>query len=184
MILWVQTHPAEVLAILGAVAYAARLIVKYNPAPPPGSFIAFVVDVCKFLGTVIPNNPNDPALKQAAEKAVDAKIEEPIQARAVGVIRTVATGKLLEPEPLLGRRRDRSLLRRRFRAIARRNGLDISELDDAAIEEAIHRAEFEHAGQMGGPIKDFFQWVIDNPDKVLAALKLILSLVAAEEVSA
>lgn len=170
MISWAQANPEKVIAFLGSVALAARAIVKYVPNPTPGTLMYYVVEVCKFLGTVIPTDKVDHAPK-------------PIAA-TVGTIRELSTGLPLPPDAprtfttasfsqaeVYGDR-ERPFLRRRIRAIAKRNGVDISEMDDADIDAVISRARTK-AGEKG-PIRDFLAWIVANPQIILQILMLFM----------
>lgn len=170
MISWAQANPEKVIAFLGSVALAARAIVKYVPNPTPGTVMYYVVEVCKFLGTVIPTNKVDHAPK-------------PVTA-TVGTIRDISTGVVLTPDQPrtfntasftladTSEGRDRPFLRRRIRAIAKRNGVDISEMDDADIDAVISRARAK-AGEKG-PIRDFLAWIVANPQIILQILMLFM----------
>lgn len=153
---WVRLHPVETMVVVFGVA---RLALKYIPAETTNPVLQVIREIAKIISMAAP--PDQPAMEKAAEKVVDNKLAD----------RMTGAGE----DNLVGRRARSRMLRRHFRKIAHEGDLDISLLDDDDIDEAIERAESQHAAQVGGPVMDFLSWAMANKEAILAIFQIILS---------
>ena len=57
LINWISNNWQNIVAVLGAIVIAARLIVKLTPTPKDDAFLAKIIAALKQLGLVIPDEP-------------------------------------------------------------------------------------------------------------------------------
>lgn len=152
LIQWVTDNPALATTVWGGVVYIARQILANAPAPKPGTWWAVGAAILKVIGAVIPTNKVDPVPTAPAPATTTAPAAPD-------------AGPIAEDDP-----EAHPFLRRRIRAIAKRNGLDISEMADSDIDRVIDSARLT-AAAAGGPIRDFIAWVLANPQVILALLQ-------------
>lgn len=169
---WIQANPVQAALVAFVVS---RVIVKYTPSDVDNKFLDMLVEIAKMFGVVIPTDEKEVA--KVVDKVVD-KLQLP-SALPDGFASDLLAGRFLGT-----RFDDRPMIRRRIRRIAARNSLDISELGDAEIDDAIWRLNASAGGSAmprGGLLANLLAWISNHPDAVMAVLKTILELLAKNE---
>lgn len=166
---WVKLHWIEIGVAVGYLVAFARIVVSWTPSPKDDSVLESIVAFVRKFTLTIPPPASPPSPEVGREKAINSApdgsaVRVPLMP-APAFLETMGLGA-----------RDRPL-RCRVRRLAKLNGLDISELEDAEIDEAIEQAKGKWAiaardALPRGPIAEFFAWLVANPEVILAILRL------------
>lgn len=153
---WVNANPVLASTIILMVyALAGRIAEKTKTKwddEAVGWFKQLILLFCKIirLDILFPDDPKPPA---PPEPSTDT----------VKLVSTV-------------RARRRPFLVRFIRRRAELAGIDLKDVSDDAINDGINTLELEASSN--GPIRDFLAWLINNPDKVISLITMLLTVFA------
>lgn len=160
-------------ALLPWLAIIWRQVRSKAPAPTPGTTWATICAVVDFIAGVIPTAKVDAKPTAAPVRAgiVDFKTGEPLPPDIPrGTLVSVGADGRVMPFKAMEQRR----MRRQVRRIAFASGRDISDMDDAGVDEVIERARAKAQETSAGPLRDLLAWIVANPQVILAILSLFM----------